>query len=506
MRNTAAGLDAVNIAYDPTIALQAKRDERASISRMSEIAEKKKIEYDAVLEEFGKSMEQFQKLDIDPDDINKVQQIEERERKVIVDALTKHEGNIVQFMRSGGKMLLSQYANKVRNSMEYKDAVQQAQWYKLASDSIQKGETPHDVNIGTPDAPEFVPANIAIKLRKEGKVAKPLAWTGSYKPMNFGDIVPLLGSIVNELEVPRQLHPNELRTLLRKQNQSESHVKKMVEIYETTMFDPNNPTGIGKHGLNLPENKLKVEQKEAAKDRASRERMNAVSNQPKPQAPQVMLSQIAFNPNNLAPTSTFQKSSMAQVFNGQVMEVRTYNTPKEFTDRIKEYVVGKRPTMMFHEDAQGNMIPFSLTGNASASYLNPNGIKQANENGKGILQEANNWTVTEAKNETKIVYYQMPNGIKQRVLNKVYVEFPDANVKGDNANQQGKIIANKIKGSTNYNQAHKSGKTAYIVEMWVPVGDSDNIIETIDQADMYGRSTKAFDMEEAFRRLGQANP
>jgi hypothetical protein len=435
MRNGAAGLNAINIVEDPTIALQAKRDERAAISRMTELAERDKAEHNAMMSEFQNSMSQFSKLDIDPDDVNRVQQIETEERKKVVEALRKHDGNIVQFMRSGGgKGILAQYANKVRNSPEYQDAVQMGQWYKLADTAIQKGEVPHDVNVGTPEQPNWVPAHVAVKMRKDGQLNMPLAWAGSYKPLNFGDLVQKLRFVTNDLPVARQLHPNELRTLLREQGQSESHVNKMVDVYQRNMFDDGLVGKAGKdrskHALWLDGNRDLIAIEEAEKNRQALNYRASLTAGDKP-IPLKSLSDISFQDGTEAVEQPKAEvtSYIGSIVNGKVLEVKDHQTPQQWNDIVESQYVGSTPDLLFIEDANG-MYPVSLTGNVNPSrQFNENITARAISNGKGVLKEGSSFKIGGLTNKTRVVKAMDSNGQPIEVIySEVYVDVPKSGV------------------------------------------------------------------------------
>lgn len=237
MINQGARVRSMNVEKDYSIALEGQKAEREALNRAQDNLRKDQQEFDAFSQEINNQMSQFGKLDMHPNDVEAIRGVEKSARQKVAELLRKHGGDVRAFMRAGGgKGALNAYANTVKESPEYQTGILTAQTYKMADEAIKKNELPHMVNVGEPDAPNYIPFQEAVVLQQQKKLKGGLHWNGSFKPIQFADIAPLIRQIPNMSPDVREATPEEVRGMLMARDMPREYVEQMVKTYTNDMY------------------------------------------------------------------------------------------------------------------------------------------------------------------------------------------------------------------------------------------------------------------------------
>lgn len=78
----------------------------------------------AAQEQLGQFLQTVDGLDYEPEDIERLQELEKTERSSIIDGVRKANGDVRSYMASGGLMALNNYKSNILNSKEAKNAVE----------------------------------------------------------------------------------------------------------------------------------------------------------------------------------------------------------------------------------------------------------------------------------------------------------------------------------------------------------------------------------------------
>jgi hypothetical protein len=174
----------------------ANRQMEIAIVEQQDIRAKQKLqesaEVDAKIQEFFDTMNQLDVLEQDKDNIDSA---ERRYRADVINGIKQYNGDLSQFMLSGGAGTLASYRNNLLNSEEVRTAISNktnyAQWMNAQANGLWVKDVGVEVDVMDPETGEMrkeqkkVTMDEAYALYENGQIES-LPWDGAEQDIDVG--------------------------------------------------------------------------------------------------------------------------------------------------------------------------------------------------------------------------------------------------------------------------------------------------------------------------------
>lgn len=169
-------------ALSMNIAKQREQDAQQALQGSMQMEEGMNSAFDAL-----------SNLDVLPEDVQRMQDLERNARKSVIAGIARHKGDLKAYMASGGISDVHKYKSSVLNSQEYKNAMSNKANLKQYIDDRSKGNFINSTLVDVPTVvdgkeviqPQRISMQQQLKLFQEGKIDK-LNYGGSEKKIDLG--------------------------------------------------------------------------------------------------------------------------------------------------------------------------------------------------------------------------------------------------------------------------------------------------------------------------------